>query len=219
MKDRPLVAQLRSASRVVAVQPWMVRELGPGPAIWFSQLLWHMEVEDTTVIVRSDGSWEDETGLSYDQVYRARRSIVDKGWIKSEIRKTRGTPTAHIELDVDSLETHLRGIHSAISRNPGLCEIAESSTTQKKTREGRSARRSTPAPQSFVVTNELKAWARENVPSLLVEPETDRFLDYHRAKGSLHKDWVAAWRNWMRRAAEYGSNQRTDDNGLGYRVI
>jgi hypothetical protein len=41
--------------------------------------------------------------------------------------------------------------------------------------------------------------------------ETARFLDWHRAKGTTHVDWTAAWRNWMRKArdlkAERGSKQ------------
>ena len=28
--------------------------------------------------------------------------------------------------------------------------------------------------------------------------EVDRCLDWHRAKGTMHKDWVAAVRNWLR---------------------
>jgi hypothetical protein len=32
--------------------------------------------------------------------------------------------------------------------------------------------------------------------------ETARFLDWHRAKGTTHVDWTAAWRNWMRKARD-----------------
>jgi hypothetical protein len=45
--------------------------------------------------------------------------------------------------------------------------------------------------------------------------ETARFLDWHRAKGTTHVDWTAAWRNWMRKArdlkAERGSKQTDAD--------
>jgi hypothetical protein len=36
-----------------------------------------------------------------------------------------------------------------------------------------------------------------------VERETAQFLDYHRARGSVFKDWAAAWRTWMRNAAKF----------------
>ena len=33
--------------------------------------------------------------------------------------------------------------------------------------------------------------------------EADKFRDYHAAKGSTFKDWDAAFRNWLRKAAEF----------------
>jgi hypothetical protein len=65
-------------------------------------------------------------------------------------------------------------------------------------------KRGTPTPDLFPITPDLLAWGRENAP-LVLNPraETARFLDYHRAKGSLFKDWPAAWRTWMRNAQKF----------------
>jgi hypothetical protein len=41
--------------------------------------------------------------------------------------------------------------------------------------------------------------------------ETEKFLDYHRARGTTFKDWTAAWRNWMRRAIEWAPVRGTKD--------
>lgn len=39
------------------------------------------------------------------------------------------------------------------------------------------------------------------------DPEVAKFLDHHRSKANTFADWLAAWRNWQRRSAEYaGSN-------------
>ena len=62
-------------------------------------------------------------------------------------------------------------------------------------------------PDDFAVTPEMAEWARREVPSLIGagrgKSETDRFIDYWRsvagAKGRK-LDWIAVWRNWMRRA-------------------
>lgn len=59
-------------------------------------------------------------------------------------------------------------------------------------------------PDDFTVTPEMAAWAREKAPSC-GSADHDAFCDYWRAvpgaKG--HKaDWVATWRNWMRREHE-----------------
>jgi hypothetical protein len=37
--------------------------------------------------------------------------------------------------------------------------------------------------------------------------ETDKFRDYHDAKGNVMKDWNAAWRNWMRNAYQFSGGK------------
>ena len=55
----------------------------------------------------------------------------------------------------------------------------------------------------------MAEWARREVPALIDagrgKSATDRFLDHWRSAGGTNarkRDWVAAWRNWMRRADE-----------------
>jgi hypothetical protein len=63
-------------------------------------------------------------------------------------------------------------------------------------------------PESFVVTDEMRAWAAENgmrSPDELV----DQFRDYHTAKGSIYKDWNATFRTWIRNDKEFRA-RRTD---------
>ncbi len=74
----------------------------------------------------------------------------------------------------------------------------------KKTPSSLSAReRATRIPDDFAVTPEMVAWAREHVPQVDGRRETERFIDHwHQASGatSRKRDWIAAWRNWMREA-------------------
>jgi Helix-turn-helix domain len=62
-------------------------------------------------------------------------------------------------------------------------------------------------PDDFAVTPAMAAWAREHVPRLIDagrgKTETDKFVDHFRSASGANArkvDWVAAWRNWMRRA-------------------
>lgn len=77
-------------------------------------------------------------------------------------------------------------------------------------------KRLTPPPDIFAITPELMTWGRQNAP-LVADPkgETARFLDYHRAKGSVFKDWNAAWRNWMGRAQKYAAEQKPAASATG----
>jgi hypothetical protein len=56
-------------------------------------------------------------------------------------------------------------------------------------------------PDGFVVTPEMRDWAREKIPGYDIDAETEVFIDYWRGRGdarALKADWAATWRNWMR---------------------
>lgn len=60
-------------------------------------------------------------------------------------------------------------------------------------------------PDNFAVTPEMVTWARERVPHVDGRTETERFVNYWRAKtgkDATKLDWPATWRNWMLSAAE-----------------
>ena len=63
-------------------------------------------------------------------------------------------------------------------------------------------------PDPFVVTVEMRAWAASETPGLDVDAHTREFVDYWRAESgakAAKRDWVAAWRNWMRKAHRWNT--------------
>lgn len=66
-----------------------------------------------------------------------------------------------------------------------------------------SASRATPIPAIFPVTNKMQTWAREAHPRVNAANETDKFINYHTAKGTKFRNWESAWRNWIIKADEY----------------
>lgn len=56
-------------------------------------------------------------------------------------------------------------------------------------------------PESFELTAELIEWAGREVPSVNAHAETAKFRD-HTFKTAI-SDWPGAWRNWLRKAAEF----------------
>lgn len=62
----------------------------------------------------------------------------------------------------------------------------------------RPRKRATSAPDIFPITDSMRRYVAEHhIPSDVASTETDRFLNWHRAKGSTFIDWTAAWRTWM----------------------
>jgi len=54
----------------------------------------------------------------------------------------------------------------------------------------------------FLMTAEMLAWAKEKVPAVNLDRETERFCDYWTGTGKAMADWPSTWRNWMRRAQD-----------------
>lgn len=66
-------------------------------------------------------------------------------------------------------------------------------------------KRATRIPDDFAITAEMVAWGRENAPHVNGGYETQKFVDYWRGrsgKDATKTDWLATWRNWMRKAQE-----------------
>lgn len=58
-------------------------------------------------------------------------------------------------------------------------------------------------PENFSISQEMRAWARLKIPSVDIDAQHEEFCDYWRAHGKKMLDWVATWRNWMRRSPEF----------------
>jgi hypothetical protein len=74
-------------------------------------------------------------------------------------------------------------------------------------------------PDDFAVAAEMVQWARENTPDVDGREETQAFMDYWRAKpgkDGVKTDWVATWRNWMRKAQKDAqrASARASPNGF-----
>lgn len=66
-------------------------------------------------------------------------------------------------------------------------------------------KRGTRIPEPFMLTTEMREWAATETPTVDAEASTRRFVDYWRAETGAKAsklDWVATWRNWLRRDAD-----------------
>ncbi len=73
----------------------------------------------------------------------------------------------------------------------------------------------TPVAEPFVVTDSMRAWAEGKAPEASVERETEKFVNHALANGRECKDWEAAWRNWMLRAAEFNGARNGQQKVVG----
>ncbi len=66
-------------------------------------------------------------------------------------------------------------------------------------------KKKTSVPDIFPVNPKMEAWAKENnLVYANLKAETEKMQDWARAKDVRRKDWLATWRNWIRKADEMG---------------
>lgn len=76
---------------------------------------------------------------------------------------------------------------------------------KKTSSSSKPRKRGTRIPDDFAVTPEMVEWARERCPYVDGRRETEKFINFWRAKSgkdATKVDWPATWRNWMLNAAE-----------------
>ncbi len=69
-------------------------------------------------------------------------------------------------------------------------------------------KKKSPVPDKLEITTEMESWAKSKGAESL-EQETEKFLDYHRAKGNFFIDWTAAWRTWIRNSIQFKINNKS----------
>lgn len=79
----------------------------------------------------------------------------------------------------------------------GLVSCSPSAPSKPSAPRGRKAKPKTTIPPGWIPA------AVEAPPNVSQATELPKFRDHHAAKGSSFADWDAAWRNWLRRSAEF----------------
>lgn len=109
--------------------------------------------------------------------------------------------------DRGSLEGADRGDHRSPKTKGGNGKKEESGSAR-----ARGERRATPVPPDFPFTDEMRHWARENVPNLSVDTirrETQIFHLKMLDAGRLSFDWFASWCVFILRKSEWVAKDGT----------
>jgi DNA-binding MarR family transcriptional regulator len=154
--------------------------------------------------------------ISRRSVERAIDGLESLGLLKRKQRSNRDglkTSNSYVLAISDASESRIDASHSRIRCvTQAEWDASDRRINQevKNQEENLGARkRATPIPADFRPDPALVAWARSEIPGVDLARETARFVDYHAAKGSTFKDHKAAWRNWMRKAAEFAPQTST----------
>lgn len=77
------------------------------------------------------------------------------------------------------------------------------------------AKRKCIIPDDFILSDKMKEYAHQKgIVNGKCEELFEAFFDWHKAKGDLMADWVAAWRTWVRNDIKYRENKTDPDSKL-----
>lgn len=66
-------------------------------------------------------------------------------------------------------------------------------------------------PDIFVISDDMRTWAKENTPLVDIDVKLPEFIDYWRGvpgQKGVKLDWVATWHNGMRKQQEFAERDR-----------
>jgi hypothetical protein len=147
-------------------------------------MLWLLASESKDGII--EGSWESIAFRLHTTPQKAEsacKPLIEKGFIERDSnalapRKQVATPETETEREKEA------EIDSAPAERP---------------------KRATPFLDGFELDADMIQFANEHA----VDPvkEFAAFRDYHKSRGNAFKDWVAAWRTWVRNAVKFNGGK------------
>jgi hypothetical protein len=196
------------------VLPSLAKAIGLEEAIVLQQIHYQMRVRDAGanewVPISVTKLLEWCPFLSRRSMERVTSSLKGKGLI--EVAQRSGfdrTNWLRIRYEaIDSIPPN-RGIDTAnpvVSDTANLADshaanlagsLIQESIKKEEETERRRKRASRRCPDEFELTDEMLAWATKECPGVNVLKATAAFKDHEFA--TSRSDWMATWRNWMRR--------------------
>ncbi|WP_141693408.1 hypothetical protein [Curtobacterium sp. UCD-KPL2560] len=77
--------------------------------------------------------------------------------------------------------------------------------------EGVPRKRASRIPEGFAITDDMRSWARAEVPLVNVDAKLAEFVDYWVAvpgQKGVKTDWISTWRNGMRKQQQFAERDR-----------
>jgi hypothetical protein len=166
----------------------------------------------------------DGRNPSREQVLERRRKDREKKANARSKRYPNGTNSASQQVDEDRPQGTPEGLPGGVPESvpEGVGSTTPLPSTPNKEdslRESGPRRRGTRLPENFSVTPEMVSWARVEAPDVDGRRATAAFIDHFRSapgQKGVKRDWVATWRNWMRRD-QSEIDRRRPSNGGGRR--
>jgi hypothetical protein len=159
----------------------------------------------------------NQAGVGRDQVRSAMQKLIEAGYVRRRWQARDDGPPQMVTEVYDRAQDVISDIQPEVGfpevGNPDRGETRPlSNEVFKVTNEGsKSASREKQMgrsrkcglPAAWQPNEQQLLQLQGKFPKLSLQDESEKFQDYHRAKGSMFVDWDAAFRNWCRNAEKF----------------
>jgi hypothetical protein len=142
--------------------------------------------------------YQNATPHKFDLFRKVASLDITETQFNAAIAHLAATKFIGIQGDVHPSEQHASNV---------LAKCSSEKSREEKSREEKIQRGARSCPDSFVITDEMRAWAATECPGIDLDRETATFKDYTFA--SVKTDWLKTWRNWMRKAKPLNGSRPT----------
>ena len=144
----------------------------------------------------------EKMGCSAKSIDRASQELIRVGAITKRQRHNSSLVyTLRVSKGVD---TSVQGGWSPLSRGVDTdVHLTRTTELEPDNYIEKKAKRATSIPDPFALEDTVVDALRKKHPSLDIGEQIDAFVDFHTAKGSVFKDWSAAFRTWCRNAVKF----------------
>jgi hypothetical protein len=113
------------------------------------------------------------------------------------------------EFNANASVLHMQ--NNAITDTDTDTDTEKEKKKEKKRKAARPPKVST-IPSNFKITDPMRVWfEQQNFKYCEIESATAEFVDYWASEGKTKKDWVATWRNGMRKTEKWLKRDNGDD--------
>ena len=153
---------------------------------------------------------EEWPALTSRTITRGRADLIASGHLAVLKQPAAGNPGRYRFEFLGHEEMTRSPIWRPKVRNLATLEVGDCSSLTEVKQTARVRRQETPFPSGrFSLTGDMKDWGSKTTPGVDLFNETSKFKDHALSHDRRCKDWVAAWRNWMRGAYERGKTAGT----------
>ncbi len=143
----------------------------------------------------------NETGLTVSQIRTSIRKLISTGNLASKSQAKNRIITV---LNYDSYQDDDKQVSKPVtSKSQGSDKVVTTDKNDKNDKNKEKRKVKTLLPSDFIIDEDMSAWFANQGFVVDINLATERWIDAMKAGGYKYVDWVAAWRNGMKKANDW----------------